>query len=137
MSHVECKSCCLCCPCAPLPSPGDTVLRGCAGGLHLEAPKLQGYSVTQPTRSCDSQGLPATEHDMAAQLVRGMALQGLPRWRSSNLPAMQETRGRSLIWEDPLEKEMASHSSVLAWRIPWMEEPGGFQSMGSQRVRQD
>ena len=51
-----------------------------------------------------------------------------------NLPAMQETQIRSLSWEDPLEKEMAAHSSVLAWRIPWTEEPGRLQSMGSQRV---
>ena len=45
---------------------------------------------------------------------------------------MQETWVRSQGWEDPLEKEMATHSSILAWRIPWMEEPGGLQSMGSQ-----
>ena len=51
-----------------------------------------------------------------------------------NLPAMQETRVRSLGWEDPLEKGVATHSSILAWRIPWTEEPGGLQSMGSQRV---
>ena len=51
------------------------------------------------------------------------------------LPAMQETRVQSLGWEDPLEKEMATHSSILAWRIPWTEEPGGPQSTGSQRVR--
>ena len=54
-----------------------------------------------------------------------------------NLPAMQKTRDRSLGWEDPLEQGMATHSSVLAWRIPWSEEPGGLQSMGSQRVRHD
>ena len=53
------------------------------------------------------------------------------------LPAMRETRVRSLGQEDPLEKEMATHSSTLAWKIPWMEEPDGLQSMGSQRVRQD
>ena len=52
-----------------------------------------------------------------------------------NLPAMQETWFRSLGWEDPLEKGMATHSSILAWRIPWTEEPGRLQSMGSQRVR--
>ena len=52
-----------------------------------------------------------------------------------SLPAVQETRIRSLGQEDPLEKEMATHSSILAWRIPWTEEPGGLQSMGSQRVR--
>ena len=51
-----------------------------------------------------------------------------------NLPAMQETWVRSLGEEDPLEKEMATYSSILAWRIPWTEEPGGLQSMGSQRV---
>ena len=51
-----------------------------------------------------------------------------------NPPAMQETWVQSLGWEDPLEKEMATHSSILARRIPWAEEPGGLQSKGSQRV---
>ena len=51
-----------------------------------------------------------------------------------NLPAMQETQVPSLGQEDPLEKGMAAYSSILAWRIPWTEEPGGLQSMGSQRV---
>ena len=50
------------------------------------------------------------------------------------LPPMRETRVQSLGWEDPLEKEMVTHSSILAWRIPWREEPGGLQSMGSQIV---
>ena len=49
----------------------------------------------------------------------------------------QETWTHSLGWEDPLEEEMATHSSILAWRIPWTEEPGGLQSMGWQKVRQD
>ena len=53
------------------------------------------------------------------------------------LPTMWETRVRSLGWEDPLEKEMATHSSTLAWKIPWTEEPGRLQSMGSQRVGHD
>ena len=57
--------------------------------------------------------------------------------RLKNLPAMRETWVRFLGREDPLEKEMATHSSILAWRIPWMEEPGGLQSMGSQRVGHD
>ena len=52
-----------------------------------------------------------------------------------NLSTRQETPVRSLGWEDPLEKGMATHSSILAWRIPRTEEPGGLQSMGSQRVR--
>ena len=51
-----------------------------------------------------------------------------------NLPAVQETQVQSLGWEGPLEKEMAAHSSIPAWRIPWTEEPGGLQSMGSPRV---
>ena len=51
------------------------------------------------------------------------------------LSTMQETRVRSLGWEDPLEKEMVTHSSTIAWKILWTEEPGGLQSMGSQRVR--
>ena len=54
-----------------------------------------------------------------------------------NLPTMNETQIPSLGWEDPLEKGMATHSSNLAWKIPWREEPGGLQFMGSQRVRHD
>ena len=69
--------------------------------------------------------------------------QGLPPWLSGkkiNPPAMQEmqeTQVRSLGQEDPLEEEMAIHSSILAWKIPWTEEPGGLQSKGFQRVRHD
>ena len=51
-----------------------------------------------------------------------------------HLPTMWETWVQSLDWEDPLEREMATHSSILAWKIPWMEEPGRLQSTGSQRV---
>ena len=54
-----------------------------------------------------------------------------------NPPAMWETWIRSLGWEDPLEKGMSNHFSILAWRIPWTEEPGVLQSMESQRVRHD
>ena len=54
-----------------------------------------------------------------------------------NLPAMQETQVRSLGGKDLLEKRMKTHSSILAWRIPWLEEPGGLQFMGSQRVGHD
>ena len=54
-----------------------------------------------------------------------------------NLPAMQGTPVQFLGWEDPLEKGMAACSSILAWRIPWTEEPGGLQSIGVQRVRHD
>ena len=62
------------------------------------------------------------EASLAAQMVK-------------NLHAMQEIQVQSLDWEAPLEKGMATHSSILAWRIPWTEELGGMQSMGSQRVR--
>ena len=54
-----------------------------------------------------------------------------------NPPAVQETQVQSLGHEDPLEKGMATHSSILAWRTPWAEDPGGLQSMGSQRVGLD
>ena len=54
-----------------------------------------------------------------------------------NMPSMWETQVRSLFQEDPLEKGMTTHSSILAWRIPWTEEPGGLQSMVSQRVGPD
>ena len=54
-----------------------------------------------------------------------------------NLPAMRETQVQSMGWEDPLEKGMATHSSILAWTIPWTEEPGGLQFMWLQRVGHD
>ena len=54
-----------------------------------------------------------------------------------NLPAMQDTQVRSLGWEDTLEKRMATYSSILAWRVPWTEDPGGLQSIGFQRVGHD
>ena len=54
-----------------------------------------------------------------------------------HLPAMQETQVRSLGWEDPLKKEMATHSSIPAYEVPWTEQPGSLWSMGSQRVRHD
>ena len=68
---------------------------------------------------------------------------GLPGWLSGKEPThlpmqeMQDTQVQSLGREDPLEKEMATQPSTLAWRIPWTEEPGGLQSLGSQRIRHD
>ena len=55
----------------------------------------------------------------------------------NNLPAVQDTWDQFLAWKDPLEKEMAMHSSILAWETPWMEEPGGLQSLRSRRVGHD
>ena len=65
----------------------------------------------------------------------GIAIVSLMAQMVKNLPAMQETQIQALGQEDPLEKEMATHSRIPAWRIPWTEEPGGLQSMGSQRVK--
>ena len=59
---------------------------------------------------------------LVAQMVKGLS-------------TMQDTRVQALGWEDPLEEEMATHSNIIAWRIPWTEEPIGLESMGSQRVR--
>ena len=74
-----------------------------------------------------------------ATIRLGLGQSRFPRWlrgKKIHLP-IQEMWVQSLCWEDPLEKEMATHSSILAWEIPWTEEPGGLQSMGSQRVRHD
>ena len=81
---------------------------------------------------------------LRSKVITSLALN---EWRASqvaqwvkNLPAMQEMLEfwvQFLGWEDPLEKGMPTHSSILAWRIPWMEEPGRLQSIGSQRVRHD
>ena len=72
-----------------------------------------------------------------------LAIKSKESWASlvaqmvKNLPAKQETWIRFLVWEDPLESRMATHSNILAWRIPWTEEPGRLQSLESQRVKHD
>ena len=71
-------------------------------------------------------------------IVSGLTFRSLIHFELVNhMPAMQETWVRFLSREDPLEKEMAAHSSILVWRIPWTEEPGVLQSMGPQKVRHD
>ena len=76
--------------------------------------------------------------EVVLQNRRGLDLLiSLVAQRLKRLPPMPETRVRSLGRKDPLEKEMATHSSILAWRIPWTEEPGRLQSTGSQRVEHD
>ena len=72
---------------------------------------------------------------MNRRLVNNLLGASLVAQMVKNLPATQKTWVRSLSWEDPLEKQMATHSSILAWKIPWTEEPGRLQSMGLQRVR--
>ena len=76
-------------------------------------------------------------HDIVFKLLLNIRLIGATLRAPSvkNLPAMQETQVRFPAWEDPLEKEMAIHSSILAWRIPWTEEPGRLQSVGSKETR--
>ena len=74
---------------------------------------------------------------MSALCLRCAPATSLVAQRLKHLPEMRETQVWSLGREDPLEKEVATHSSILAWRIPWREEPGRLQSMGSQRVGHD
>ena len=88
------------------------------GGL-----KIAGRNISN-LRYADVITLMAEKASLVAQTVK-------------RLPTMQETQVQSLGWEDPLEKEMATHSSTLAWKIPWVEEHGRLQSMGSQSVRHD
>ena len=95
-----------------------------------------------------------SESERERQIYSNAHIQNLEKWywriyiqgsdgaslvaqRLKRLPAMWETRVQFLGWEDPLEKEMATHSRTLAWKIPWIEKPGRLQSMGSQRVGHD
>ena len=83
--------------------------------LHITTSKVKGR---------DSENRKSPHASLVAQTVK-------------NLPAVQETQVQSLGREDPLEKRMATHSSILAWSMPWIEEPGGLQPMGSQRIGHD
>ena len=80
---------------------------------------------------------PITSFNIANDILSLVLQNSLVAQRVKHLPSMQETWVRSLGGEDPLEKEMATHSSTLAWKTPWMEKPGGLQSMESQRVGHD
>ena len=118
----------------PLPSPGDRPRTG----IEPMSPTLAcGFFTTEPPgRSytlsfffmymCNSQGFPG------GAVVKKKRRRRRRRRKKIHLP-MQDMRILSLGQEDPLEKEMASHSSILAWEILWIEEPGGLQSMGSQK----
>ena len=89
---------------------------------------------TEEPGGLQSMGSQTVGHDLTFTFTT--VVQGFPGASVRNPPAMQETQVRSLGGEDPLAKEMAPHSSILAWKISWTEEPGGLQSMGSQRVGQ-
>ena len=138
----------------PLPSPGvppPAPHGGPAGGLWLEGSgtrpvlALQGLCSEQQFQRIHSRRL--REVKQFANKVTPMKTEpgfGGPQTcpflvaqMLKNLSAVQETQAHSLSLQDPLEKGVATHSSILAWRIPWTGEPGGLQSMGSQRVRQD
>ena len=103
----------------PVFLPGESQGRGSLVGC-----RLMGSHRVRHNWSDLAAALELYIHSLVAQTVK-------------NLPAMRETWVRSLGWEDPLEKGMATHSSILAWRIPWTEEPDRLQSMESQRVRCD
>ena len=90
--------------------------------LALKLLLLRGKTVSKGKKDKKTSTLHQANASLVAQMVK-------------NLPSLQETWVQSLGWEDPLEKGMATHSSILAWRIPWTEEPGGLQSMVSQKVR--
>ena len=110
---------------------------------------LQVWKLCSPSRASTSSSSPhPRDQDTAEQGLIGTGLWSLVLSEAvqvaslvvqlvKNPPAMRKTWAKSLGWEDPLEEGMSTHSSVLAWRIPWTEEPGGLQSMGSQRVRHD
>ena len=92
-----------------------------------------------PVRGSDLAGLYGrscmeTIHALKGYLIRAFSMLNLMSQTVKNLPAMQETRVPSLDREEPWEKGMATYSSILAWKIPWAEEPGRLQAMGSQRV---
>ena len=99
--------------------------------------KTNRYSKRVPKGNArDQKHCNKTEHCLNTFISRPGMGASLVAQRLKHLPAMRETWARSLGWEDPLEKEMADHSSILAWRIPWTEEPGRLQSTGSQSLTQ-
>ena len=99
-------------------------------------PHLLYYSLTlSPSPTFFSLELPLHTHHLFLPLNSTWA--SLMAQLVKNPPAMQETWVQSLSWEDPLEEGMATHPSILAWKIPWREEPGGLQSMQLQRIRPD
>ena len=105
-------------------------VRGPAGFCHaIPSPREHKPATSCPIQKTERSCVPEGSGGVDSTIATGS-------WRIL-LPIMWEARVRSLGWEDPLEKEMATHSSILAWRIPWTEEPGRPQSMGLQRVGHD
>ena len=105
---------------------------GSSCGLNCDSPSPKKCTQVLTPGACESDPNLFGIRIFADILRTSLVAQGV-----KNPTAMQETQVRSLGWEDPLEKGMATHSSILTWRIPWTEEPGGLQSMGLQRVGHD
>ena len=110
-------------------------LDGITDSMDMSLSKLQEITGGQRSLACYNPW-GRKESDRTQQLNNSLKkLTGLPRWRrAKNSPANAGDPGWILGWEDPLEEEMATHSSILAWEIPWREESGRLQSMGSQRA---
>ena len=89
---------------------------------------------SNPVSATDYEHWPRTRHSIPACSLFFFKMDDNNSMTAKNLPAMQETWVLSLSREDPLEEGMATHSSILAWRIPWIEEPGRLQSIGSQKA---
>ena len=110
----------------------ETVGAGCTCCLVGGAQRQEQEETEEPARGRGSPDTASFLHGGQEDPEPSLVAQTVKR-----LPAMQETRAQSLGREDPLEREMAPHSSILAWKMPWTEEPGRLQSMGSQRVGHD
>ena len=102
----------------------------------MKASSLESIDYTQMSRTHAGRAI-LPWCPSARSLVQLWVPLSLVAQKAENLPAMQESQAQPLGWEDPLEEKMASHSSILAWRIPWTEEPGRLEYMRSQRVRHD
>ena len=113
--------------------------------MHIKTTSTQFLSWAQPTLASFKSGVStamAVSRDVSVFLANKLIIHPFTHLQTlaqtvKNLSARWETWVQSLGWEDPLQKGTATHSSILAWRIPWTEEPGGLQSMGSQRVGQN
>ena len=116
--------------------PNSRVLSRCHQGSLL----YKGFPKAPDAVLC-AQSCTQALRGLLAKIRRNMGASQMGQWLRIHLPMQEmqetETQVRSLGWENPLEEEMATHSSILAWKIPWTEEHGGLQSMGLQRVRHD
>ena len=110
-------------------------------GMDRNLGKLREIVRDREARCAGVQGSQKLRHSWVTERQQQCVYMGFPSGSAvKNLTAVQESQETSVLslgWEDLLEDDMATHSSILAWRIPWTEEPGGLQSMGSQRVRHD